>query len=99
MTPSRPFGPPWAPLLLIAVLVLGSLAHLGHHLADPGCDSGASPHPCVACSSLHGAALAAEGVTAQPPARVAARPQPSPVPASPAAPVLAAGGPRAPPAA
>lgn len=48
-------------LLALAVLTLGAGAHFKHHLDDHDCDSGSTPesHPCVACSGLHGGAVAA----------------------------------------
>jgi hypothetical protein len=50
----------------LTLLVLGAVAHLGHHLLDPACaDGGSSAHPCV-CSVLHGAALAAADVEVGP---------------------------------
>jgi hypothetical protein len=99
MTRPHAIGPRWAPLLLLAVLVLGGTAHLGHHLADPGCDSGREPHPCASCAALHGAALAAEAVAAQPPVLLDVPRRPLRVAAAPAAAVVPAGGPRAPPVA
>jgi hypothetical protein len=45
-------------ILPIALVLMGTLGHLAHHVLDPACDEGraSSPHPC-ACSVLHHAAL------------------------------------------
>jgi hypothetical protein len=41
----------------LAVLALGSAAHVWHHLGDPSCENERGGlHPCTACSSLHAAA-------------------------------------------
>lgn len=58
------------PLLLLALLVVGTAAHLGHHWLEPECgtESGPASHPCVACSAMHAAAEPDADITAQPPA-------------------------------
>lgn len=63
-------GPWWAAAFLaLAVFVLGAASHFHHHLVDPHCEQGpaSESHPCVACSSLHGAAVA-EGLATVAPA-------------------------------
>ena len=47
-------------VLTLAILALGAVLHLKHHLDDPHCDNTATrdSHPCVSCSGLHGAAVA-----------------------------------------
>lgn len=89
----------WTAALLVFVLVLGSVAHFGHHLLDPHCDDGARPgsHPCVTCVSMHGAALVSEAITAAPPRPHLAALVPAPVTAAPRAIARPCGGPRAPP--
>jgi hypothetical protein len=90
---------PWLSWLFAAVLAVGGVAHWGHHVADPDCDAAASPHPCVSCSALHGAALASEAVAAGPPARLVVSAVVAPVTPTTAAPARSACGPRAPPVA
>jgi hypothetical protein len=55
-------------MLALALLVLGAVAHVAHHAMDPSCDDGRghSSHPCVSCSVLHGAALAAQAIAIAP---------------------------------
>lgn len=91
-------------LVLIATLVLGSAAHLLHHMQDPHCGESRGParggeHFCGACSNLHGGTLAADEAPELAPALVAwtgfgvpATPEHFAVPAT-------GGVPRAPPAA
>lgn len=91
-------------LVLIATLVLGSAAHLLHHIEDSHCGESrgaahGAEHFCGACSNLHGGALASGDAPAPAPARVVwtgfAIPATSEYFAAP----TTAGVPRAPPAA
>lgn len=86
-------------LLVLAVLSLASALHLGHHLIDPACDAPerGGPHPCVQCTGVHAAALAAEVVAAAPAPLRAAGTVMLPAWRAPRATEAIAGVPRAPP--
>jgi len=64
---------PWAPLLLLAALILGAVFHEWHHLRDPGCGAENGAH-CW-CASLH---ASARPVPATPAPQPALLPAPTP---------------------
>ena len=87
-------------LLLIATLIVGSAAHLWHHIEDPHCgDSAGSEHFCGACNNLHGGTLAAGDAPEAAPMAVRWAGFAAHTCSEYAAPLATAGAPRAPPAA
>lgn len=87
-------------LLLVATLLLGSAAHLWHHIEDPHCgDSSGAEHFCGACNNLHGGTLAAGNAPDAAPAISGWAGYAAPGRSEYAASLPTAGAPRAPPAA
>ena len=58
-----------AAALLLAVLCLGTAAHLGHHLFDPDCgpDGRHGAQPCATCGALHHVPTPVDAQSADPP--------------------------------
>lgn len=87
-------------LLLVATLLLGSAAHLWHHIEDPHCgDSNGAEHFCGACNNLHGGTLAPGDAPDAAPAIAGWAGFAAPAACEYAAPLATSGAPRAPPAA
>jgi hypothetical protein len=85
--------------IVLVVLAIAAVAHFGHHLLDPHCDSGPGPNsgPCASCSVIHGGALAENAAAVAPCAPVRHGELALPEVLAPVATVPADCAPRAPP--
>jgi hypothetical protein len=84
---------------LLAVMLLGSLAHGWHHLSEHACESELPSHAeaCAVCAALHSAPLPEASATQHAPLAVEHRTQVPAAASAPSADALALAPARAPP--